>query len=159
MQVHVLLFSPPGCVRSCRLGTASRDNQVRPKVFEMFNIARSSAPLSFAEHGFHQLPVYVCQCARARTHTHAHTQTQTNTGSDLLSWEQHVEPLSLQTPLGYPVNALWCVAFHTVYGWMCVSVVRCFSLCFALEFPLTAGWTLFVCVLHSWDSSRSFCVG
>lgn len=53
-------FSPPGCVYVCRLGTASRDNQVQPEVFEMFNTTGSSVPLSFAEHSSQQLPVYVC---------------------------------------------------------------------------------------------------
>lgn len=127
---RALLFSPPGCVRRCSLGTASRDNQVQPEVFEMFNTTGSSVPLSFAEHSSHQLPVYVCQ--RAHTHTHGDPTYYpgNSTSSRFLS----------RLPWVNPVNALWCVAFYTVYGWMCgVSVVRCFSLCFALEFPLTAG--------------------
>lgn len=72
-------------------------------------------------------------CASTRIHSHTHGDPTyypgNSTSSRFLS----------RLPWVNPVNALWCVAFYTVYGWMCVSVVRCFSLCFALEFPLTAG--------------------
>lgn len=74
------------CVRCCRLSVTSRENQVQPEVFEMFNTIGSSIPLSAAE-----FPPTVCLCASAQAW-----------GPDSLSWEPLVESFSLQTPLGEP---------------------------------------------------------
>lgn len=102
-------------MRSCRLNTTSRDDQVHPEVFEMFNTIGSIVPLSAPEYSSHQL----CLCVPVRTH------------GDLTYYPgNHLQSYFLSRLLWVnPVNALWCVALYTLYGWMCMSVVRCFLLC------------------------------
>lgn len=62
-------------------------------------------------------------------HTHTHRDPTYYPGNS--SWSRFLSRL----PWVNPVNALWCVALYTVYGWMCVSVVRCFSLCLCFRIP------------------------
>lgn len=111
-----LIFLLLDYLRHCGLSTTSRDNQVLPEVFEMFNTIGSWVSLSAASYSSHTV-FYECVYTHTHNHTHSYTHKVIILGSAY-------RDISFQTP--QESLLILCDVWVCICAWMCVNAVKCY---------------------------------
>lgn len=119
LSLPCLFFPLLDCLRRRRLSTTSRDNQVQPEVFEMFNTAGSWVSLCAASHS-------ACVCVYDSIPAHAWRARAPH----LLSWDVHMQTFLARLPRVNPGTAV------------CVLVCVCVYVCARMHLSACNGFPL-----------------